>query len=670
MSTSQKALLQAISEDRALGSAVLFNHRHTHPSPPFHVQIIDLWRCQEELVLIEAFRDAAKSTLSEEFLTMEGAFGNFFYCLLIGETYAKACQRLEAIAYEAMTNTKLKQLFGGRILARKSIENKVFFGSGAMIEAIGWEQEIRGFKYRDRRPDRAYGDDVENLERVRDTAAVDATMRKIWRELMPAMDGANRKVRFTQTPLAVDCMVTRARQDPAFLCRSFPIANGDLDDPATVSAWPERFSMEWIRAERDRYEKSGALRDFMQERMLTVDTSEAKPFNTEMLRYSDVAPAAWLPRYGIYDPSRTANIKTSDQTGKVVVSRLGTKILVHESGGYYWKPDEIRTDVFATWEKHKLVEVGIEKNSLDEFLLQPLRFEMMRRGVAVPIRPLQAPQDRDKASFIMGLQAFFRAGEVVLVGGQGMHPQLVAQILNFPGGKLDILNALAYSLRMFAGEPVYGDFGEANVAAAHEPSRGETVYTTWNTTANETVCVAVLRSGRHLSVARDWAAHGPILDSVRTLVAELRGAYPRAILEAWVPAELHDQSERLPLVQSLRGERLTPYRSEHIAVARGALAEKIRATVRERRLLAVDRRAPMTLNALAAGYKYPMAGAKQAREPEPGLSRLVGEALETFVAMLERGVMDDDTQGAHMALNAQGVAYRTALPRPRARGQS
>lgn len=669
MSTSEKALLRAVSEDRALGSAILFNHRHTFPTPAFHIEIMDLWRCEAELVLIEAFRDAAKSTLSEEFLTMEGAYGNFFYCLLIGETYAKACQRLESIAYEALTNVKLHRLFGRKILARKSIENKVFFSSGSMIEAIGWEQEIRGFKYRDRRPDRAYGDDVENLERVRETAAVDATMKKIWRELVPAMDGANRKIRFTQTPLAVDCMVTRARADPAFFCRSFPIANGDLDDPATVSAWPERFPMEWIRAERDRYERSGALRDFMQERMLTVDTSAAKPFDKAMIAYADLAPAAWLPRYGIFDPSRTVNVKTSDQTGKVVVSRLGSKILVHESSGHYWKPDEIRTAVFDTWEKHHCAEIGIEKNSLDEFLLQPIRHEMMKRGVAVPIRALQAPQDRDKVQFIMGLQPFFKAGDVVLIGGEVAHPQLVAQILNFPGGKLDIFNALAYSLKMFAGQPVYEDFGESNVAAAHEPARGETVYTSWNCTASETVCVVVLRHGRHLSVARDFAVTGAILDAVRGIAAELRANFPKSILEAWAPAELHDQSERLPLVAAMRKERLIAYRAEHLAVARGSLADKMRTTIRDRRCLTVDRRAPLTLNALAAGYKYPMgAGGKQKAEPEPGISRLVAEALETFVAMLERGVMEDDKAGAHMALNAQGVAYRTALPRPRARG--
>jgi hypothetical protein len=99
MSVQDQALLRAISEDRALGSAMLFSHRHEYESPEFHVAIMDLWRCADEFVLIEAFREGAKTTLAEEFLTMEAAFGNFFYCVLFGETYAKACQKIEAMAY-------------------------------------------------------------------------------------------------------------------------------------------------------------------------------------------------------------------------------------------------------------------------------------------------------------------------------------------------------------------------------------------------------------------------------------------------------------------------------------------------------------------------------------------------------------------------------------------
>src|SRR5712664_2796331 len=103
MSLQDKALLRAISEDRALGSAMLFGHRHEYATPDFHVTILDLWRSADEFVLIEAFREGAKTTLAEEFLLMEAAYGNFFYTVIFGETYAKACQKIEAIGYEAKT---------------------------------------------------------------------------------------------------------------------------------------------------------------------------------------------------------------------------------------------------------------------------------------------------------------------------------------------------------------------------------------------------------------------------------------------------------------------------------------------------------------------------------------------------------------------------------------
>lgn len=664
MSVQDKALLRAISDDRALGSAMLFGHRHQFASPGYHPVIMDAWRSADPFVLIEAFRGSAKTTLAEEFLVMEGCFGNFHYCLLIGETYAKACQVLDAMAYEGLTNHKLRKLFG-KVFARKPIENKLVFESGAMIEALGWEQEIRGFKHHDRRPERAYLDDVENLERVRSTDAVDATMRKLNRELRPAMDAAVRKIRVSQTPLAADCMVTRLRADPGWVCIPVPICGGDIDDPRTESSWPAKFPMSWVRAERDDYMRSGMLREFQQEYMLSVDTVETKPFTEEMLRSTDIAPAAWLPRYAIYDPSRTASVLKSDRTGKVVVSRLGSRIIVHESGGYFWKPDEIRADLFETWQRHHCAEVGVEKDSLDEFLMQPIRFEMMRRGVVVPLRALNAPQDRDKNSFIMGLQPFFRAGEVILVGGRGMHAQLVAEILNFPGGKKDILNALAYSLRMFAGQPVYDDFGEANIGPGPQIASGEKLVSCWNASSTEVVCALLKVQGRYTYVMRDFAAGGPTQDAVRAVLAEIRSAYPRAQIETYVPAELHDAMQRIALVPALRVERLSPWRGEHVAVARGALADPIRTTIRDRRLLTVTKDAPLTLNALAAGYKYPLgADGRQKPEPEHGLSRLVAEAIETAFATMRRE-FDDSAREGHYATNPQGARYMTALPQRR-----
>ncbi len=664
MSVQDKALLRAISEDRALGSAMLFDHRHEFASPEFHVEIMDAWRASDPLVLIETFREGAKTTLAEEFLLMEGAYGNFHYTVIFGETYSKACQKIEAIAYEARTNVKVRKLFGN-VLAKKPIENKIFFSSGALMEAAGWEQEVTGFKYHDRRPDRFYLDDVENEERVRDTASVDATLRKLYKEIIPAGDKARLKVRVTQTPRAADCLVTRLRSNPDWVCKSFPICSGDIDSPEARPAWPEKYPMDWIRTRRDQFERVGMLRQFQQEYLLNVDTSESKPFTEEMLRSTDLAPAAWLPRVAIYDPARTSNRASSCRYGKVVVSRMGSRLIVHESGGYFWKPDECRTDLFETAQKHHCSQVGIEKDSLDEYLLQPIRYEMIRRGVVLPLKALNAPHDRDKEAFIMGLQPFFKAGDVILVGGRGMHAQLVAEILNFPAGKVDILNALAYALRMFAGQTLYEDFGEANIGPAPEVKAGTKITTCWNASSSEVVCAVLLRAGRHWIVARDFAAGGPTTDAVRQVLAEIRTHYPRAPIDAYAPAELHDALQRIALIPALRAERLSPWRGEHAALARGALVDPLRTEIRGRRLLTIAKDAPLTLNALAEGYKYPItATGKQAHEPEPGLARLIAEALECAYAVLARG-FDDESREGHYAVNPQGARYMTALPQRR-----
>jgi hypothetical protein len=669
-------LLAKINGDRALGCEMLFAGRHGVASPPWHVTIVDLWRCADPRVLIEVYRGGGKTTKAEEFLALEGAFGNFWYTMLISETYSKACQRLEAIDYECRTNEGLKRLFGGSVLARKSIENRIFFKHGGILEAWGWEQEFQSLKWHDKRPDRAYLDDVENQERVRDAAAVDAGMQKLHLELMPAMDPVNRKIRFTQARRAEDCMVVRLSKNPDWLYFSMPVCDRDPDDPGAKSHWPERHPMQWIRNEKRVYQSAGMYSAFLQEYMLQAVNPETRSFKDEMLGVMDESPWHWMPRFAIYDPSRTSrrerngpNEQQSARTGKVVVSRMGSKILVHESRGEYWQPDEFMRDVFETYEKHSPVKIGIEKTSLDDWLLQPMRLEMMRRGTTLPLIGMNAPQDRNKDEFIRGLLPFAQARDIVLVGGRGMHPQLVAEWCNFPNGPRDVMNALAYAMRIFAGIPVYEDFSGANIGDAPKPERGEPVFVGFNASPSECVAVCVIREGRRLHVAGDFAHAGAIADAVKTLCFEVRTSFPMADIQAWVPADTFDQWARIPIVPALRTQRLNPLRAEHAAVARGVLAERIRTPWRNARLLVVDKRACLTLNAIGAGYAFPVErGGRALQEPEPGTSRLIGEALECLVATLDQTSQLAETfpKGANVELNPSGNAFISANPRARA----
>lgn len=644
---------------------MVFPHRHPQASPPAHVRIMDAWRAQDELVLIEMFREGGKSTLSEEFLLLEACLGNFGYCIILGETYTKACQRLEAIKFEAMKNMKLAALFGKlRVAGNVWNENQIELMNGVMIEAHGWEEEIRGFKWHDLRPDRAYIDDFENKERVKDTAAVDASIRKLYLEIMPAMDKERGKIRVTGTPLAEDCAITRLRNNPDWTSLRFPICDGDIDDPATKATWPERYPMEWVRTKRDQMERAGQLRGFLQEYMLMAIGSADKPFETEHIHEVAIDPAPWLPKTLVVDPARTANVASSDRTGRVVLSRLATRIFVHASSGEYWKPDEIIRDAFSTSARFDAATVAVEKNSLDEWLLQPMRAEMLRRGESLPLKAIQAPQDRSKEQFIMGLQPFFEAGDIVLVGGRGAHPQLVAEILNFPSGKRDILNALAYAQRVFSGTVVYEDFGERNLTSEYEPSARDALAICFNASASETTAVLVSVEGERLVAVADWISPVTPAQAVPDVMQLVRAAFPRARLTSWLPADVMDQQDRMPLMAALRAAGLQPMRGAYASMARGTLSPLIRTEMKGRRLFLVDSRAKHVMNAMAGGYNFAvMKNGQQNSEPERGPHRTLMEGLESAAHVICASAGNSLPDDLHSARNPQGANYFTSLPR-------
>ena len=661
MSLSTENTLRQINTDRALASAMLFPHRHKQASPDFHIKIMDLWRSADEYVCIEAFREGAKTTLSEEFLLIEALFGNFKYLLIFGETYTKACQRIEAIKHELLTNQRIYTLFGKQKGSTWS-ENKIVLPNGVAIEAHGWEEEIRGFKHLDSRPDRAYLDDIENKENTRDSKAVDKSWGKLFTELIPAMDKENGKIRITGTPLADDCLVRRCANSEHFVTARFPICDRDIDDVEAVSTWPDRYPMEWIRKKKKMFSDSGKLGEFNQEYMLIATGSQGKPFTEEMLRFEDIAPRAYSPKVVIMDPARTVEVKSSDQTGYVVVSRIGTRLYVHESGGKYWQPNEIVDGAFELSMKYDECEVAIEKNSLDDWLLQPIRAKMLQTGYSMKMRTLQAPQDRDKAQFIMGLQSFFAAGDIIFVGGRAAHPQLISQILNFPSGKKDILNALAYSNRVFSGFPIYSDFSQHNISFDTEINRSARLLLACNSNSTDTTAVLCALDGQYITVLADWISPLMPMDAIPDIAILIKAIYPGKSVTAWVPADVFDQVGRNPLVSALRSAGYKPNRAEYSVMARSSLSPMIRTEMRGRRLLMVDNNAKNTLHGLTAGYNFPIKNTgERTGEPERNSSKTLIEGLEALTFSIHKD--DNAITYKPNSYNASGTPYRSALSR-------
>jgi len=663
--------LRELSGDRALASTIIFGHRHPQATPAFHVEMMDLWRSAHEFIVIEAFREAGKSTLSEEFLLLEACFQNFRYALIFGETYTKAVQRLEAIKHEALRNPLLTQLFGN-LKGKPWSENQVCLSNGVLIEAHGWEEEIRGYKHLDARPDRAYLDDIENKTMVSTTAQVDANWRKLNTELIPALDKERRKIRVTGTPLADDSLLKRCQDSKEWIVAKFPQVvapgaqgNEAVDHPGARSLWNERYPLDHIRRERDRFADGGLLREWVQEYQLIAAQTQGKPFVEEQLAFQDLAPLTYSPRVLIVDPARTTNIGKSDRTGRVVVSRIGTRIYVHESSGEYWKPDQVVADCFDTSDRHDDAEVAIERNSLDEWLMQPLRAEMLRRRRTLPLQAILAPSDRSKEQFILGLQPFFKAGDIILVGGKSKHQQLVQEILNFPSGKRDILNALAYAQRVFGGQPIYNEFGQENISFQHRVEPKSTLVLGVMGTTSETCAVLLEVRGRHLIAVHDFASSLTDSDALNDIFALLRAAYPNRTIDVWCPADLHDMAGRVALMDALRLAHVSIHRGGYASACRGILSDSMRTTIEGQRLFMVADSCKGIMNALASGYRMSIQrDGRPGGEPEKNLSRTLMTALECMVQPIVAGHLGNTLpEGFGAARNAQGTPYFSALRR-------
>jgi hypothetical protein len=312
------------------------------------------------------------------------------------------------------------------------------------------------------------------------------------------------------------------------------------------------------------------------------------------------------------------------------------------------RPDGIIDLIFKLDERFNPVFIAIDKTGLEEFIMQPLRYEMAKRGRLLPVVPAKNP--RNKLDFIRSLQPFISAGEIKLCKPM---PQLQTQLLNFPSGKIDTLNALAYLLQLHPGEPVYQNFSHLDHIVASplaELPRNWPVVYCLNSSATETAGAVITLLRRKIAVLADAVVEGaPVSSGIQCLDA-LRlqaGLTGRVIL----PKKHFARYETLGLRASLMVAKEAP--------GMGADPQKGRVDVQERldtRRLEVSSDATFTLRALTCGYAYD----KDSREPRKNFYATLMEAIESAVPVLR---YDSDREDGNYAYTPEGKRYLTSRVR-------
>jgi hypothetical protein len=653
MPDSRETLILKFADDRVVAHQSLFAHRHPDATPPFHDELTELWHSGVSKVLTLAFRGGGKSTLAEEALVLAAAMKLVRNVLIIGSNSDRANDRLRAIKHELETNELLIELYGD-LRGPVWNEGRIVLANGACIQAFGRGQALRGVKHHDARPDFCFVDDVEEEEHVRSPEARQETLRWFMTELGPALDN-HARLRVAATPLDREALPMVLARQSGWITKVYPIEYKDQQGERRAT-WPSRFPQSWIDARRQEFDEAGMAHAYAQEYLCQPEDPASKVFTAAMLRV-EPSVRSWEATYAFLDPARTTHA-SSALTGWACWSWVGRRMTVWDGGAQPWAPDQIIDHIFKLAADYRPVVIGVERDGLEEFILQPLRHEQLRRGVLIPVTGYRAP--KGKLAFIAALQPFLNAGEITFAKDL---PAL-KQFLSFPTGKIDFPNALAYALLMRPGQPIYEDFTRMHVADGPLPAAaGGPVLLCLNATAVLTTAVAGQFVGKTLNILADWAREGDpgscvaeiVRDACMTVGTELRLVAPPSHFRNYDTVGLGGAVRRLPTELHRGGD---------IAKGRAVLRTLLAQQTQGRPVLAVSPRASWTSNGFAGGYAHAVdarTGTMVAEEASDGVYRVLFEGLESAMA-LGLPTRDEDERNRRYAVTADGRRYLTSAP--------
>jgi hypothetical protein len=651
----REATIVKLVKNRQLAHRVLFADRHKSPTPHFHAEIIDRFHSAEAMVCEIAFRGSAKSTIAEEGITFMACVREFQHCLITGSSLPKACERLHSIRRQFEKNEMILELFGD-LRGRPWGDEMIELSTGITIQAMGRGQALRGTKSEVVRPDFMLCDDIEDKLSMGTSEGTEKIQSWFFTELLPAGDEeGSLRVRMLCNDMGVNCLGNKlaASADSGFVVHRYPWVYKD-ENGKERPTWPDRFPLEVIERKRRQFFALGRHADYNQEYMCHSETPEDKPFKREMIRVEPQV-RTWQAAYACFDPARTINQGACD-TGYACWSWIANRLVVWEAWGKKMLPDEIISSIFDCDHNWHPVHVGVDEVGLNEFMLQPVRQEGVKRGITIPLKPLHPP--KSKTERIRALQPFANARELIFA--QPL-PQLEQQLLAFPLGKRDVLDALAYALIMRPGAPMYEDFSPQNVMETMSVTAQTSPFLCLNATHILTVGVLVQVTNGNMRVIADWVREGEP-SGVAADIVSLANLEAQRQVKVVLPVKHYDKYNNPGLLQAVKKLQMDIRKGTPETVGREVIRGYLKRISHGFPAILVSSQASWTLNAFSGGYcrAFVKSTGTLCDFAEEGSYRLLMEGLESFAGLLSVGSPDEENHVTNYAYTNDGRKYLSA----------
>jgi predicted phage terminase large subunit-like protein len=425
------------------------------PTPEFHYELIRrFFSLKNEYTACP--RGFGKTTIMQLCICYAAANALDEFIVLIEKTFTEATEVLEAVRDEFSYNDVLLWCYGDlkKISPRGEIQDNLkdsagdFFINGVRLRAKGFDSPIRGLKSRHTRPTRILLDDVESDEHIENPEQRRKYLDNYLRGIVPAaaLEGGN--VKMYGTILHDDSLLKTLI---------------DSHQGAIYKAWDDKRELLWSSfwtvdlLEQKRKEMGITGRGdaaFYQEYFNEPVSEEDQIFRVDMFRRFNKFQLDEIKKrahniYIMVDPAISKK-QTADFTAIVValVDAQG-RIYVLEIIRGRFDPMELMRYLFALYEKHRPIKVGIETVAYQKALVYMIDDHRKRSPALAGLQVQEIRADTDKVRKIKGLQPKYEMGLVYHNTDEPNTSILEQELLRFPRGSTDdVADALASIIQM------------------------------------------------------------------------------------------------------------------------------------------------------------------------------------------------------------------------------
>jgi predicted phage terminase large subunit-like protein len=491
-------ILSTCSIDTEVMAKTFFPDRFYMPfSKEVHGKIFDLIDGPAQKVAIAAPRGWGKTSIVALALMARWIlFRHTGFICYINKSHDAASLQSENLRRELVTNRSVKAFFGSfksREVKNSEFEEvfskKAWVAYNTLVWPRGAGQQVRGVLFKNDRPGLIVIDDLEDPQKVNNDDIRKAWYEWLYADVIKAIPrigprAKEWKIVYIDTLKHEDSVLQKLLESDEWESVRLEACDDDFKSTA-----PEFMSDEDVMKEWNQHVDAGQTDVFFRElRNLPISTKDAT-FRQEYFKYYNLPPE----RHGtendlkkldvevqadkniesvvILDPAKTVKIHSAESAiVGIGIDLASAKVYVRDAISEKMYPDEIYDAMFGMAIRLDAKVIGIEETSLNEFIKQPIKNEMFRRGSFFELIWLKARGGMKKELRIKELVPYYRGGYIYHNASCVTVKKLEQQLLMFPRSRLwDLMDCLAYLIEML-------ELGERYFSPSEDPHDVEAEY--------------------------------------------------------------------------------------------------------------------------------------------------------------------------------------------------